>query len=212
MGFSLRGILQNQAPSPISLSQTRHFCCAASTPGRAFALPDPGCRTIPTANSRLDGIIDSVVRDHVSNNDLVELVRSEGWEQARKEEAKEQLNVAPVSEPHLLGPGFEPPSEQNDRLVKGREEITREIVADASKLILEFGMQLLDIRITRINYVESVQQKVSRPDDFRPQAHCRPVPVGGRGRAGRDSGPDGAGIGQLTSEAYKKIAGNSRAS
>ena len=33
---------------------------------------------IPTANSRLDGIIDSVVRDHVSNNDLVELVRSEG--------------------------------------------------------------------------------------------------------------------------------------
>src|SRR5208282_4733546 len=47
--------------------------------------------TIPTANSRLDGIIDSVVRDHVSNNDLVELVRSEGWEAARKEEAKEQL-------------------------------------------------------------------------------------------------------------------------
>ena len=35
--------------------------------------------TITTALSRLDGIIDSVVRDAVSENDLVELVRSEGW-------------------------------------------------------------------------------------------------------------------------------------
>ena len=40
--------------------------------------------SIPTAQSRLDGIIDSVVRDHVSNNDLVELVRSEGWEEAKQ--------------------------------------------------------------------------------------------------------------------------------
>ncbi|MGD8705124.1 MAG: SPFH domain-containing protein, partial [Syntrophobacterales bacterium] len=35
--------------------------------------------TKTTALSRLDGIIDSVVRDAVSENDLVELVRSEGW-------------------------------------------------------------------------------------------------------------------------------------
>jgi len=34
-----------------------------------------------TALSRLDGIIDSVVRDRVSNNNLEELVRSEGWEE-----------------------------------------------------------------------------------------------------------------------------------
>ena len=35
--------------------------------------------TKSTALSRLDGIIDSVVRDAVSENDLAELVRSEGW-------------------------------------------------------------------------------------------------------------------------------------
>jgi len=40
--------------------------------------------SITTAQSRLDGIIDSVVRDHVSNNDLVEIVRSEGWEEAKQ--------------------------------------------------------------------------------------------------------------------------------
>ncbi len=52
-------------------------------------------------NSRLDGIIDSVVRDHVSNNDLVELVRSEGWE-----EAKQKLSEAGIPESQMLESGL----------------------------------------------------------------------------------------------------------
>lgn len=109
--------------------------------------------SVATANSRLDGIIDSVVRDHVSNNDLVELVRSEGWA-----EAKQQLREAGLAESVLIT-GFET-EEHADTLIKGREKITREMVADASRLLPEFGIELLDIRIKRINYVESVQQKV----------------------------------------------------
>jgi membrane protease subunit HflC len=45
-------------------------------------------------------------------------------------------------------------------MTKGREKITREMLADASRLLPEFGIELMDIRIKRINYVESVQQKV----------------------------------------------------
>jgi membrane protease subunit HflC len=110
-----------------------------------------------TAQSRLDGIIDSVVRDHVSNNDLVELVRSEGWE-----EAIQTLREAGIPDFQMPEMGAENPSssESNDHLTKGREKITREMVADASRLLPEFGIELLDIRIKRINYVESVQQKV----------------------------------------------------
>ncbi len=113
--------------------------------------------TIPTAHSRLDGIIDSVVRDHVSNNDLVELVRSEGWE-----EAKQTLREAgiPDFQPIELSGDSAQGGETSDHLTKGREKITREMVADASRLLPEFGIELLDIRIKRINYVESVQQKV----------------------------------------------------
>lgn len=113
--------------------------------------------TLTTAHSRLDGIIDSVVRDHVSNNDLMELVRSEGWE-----EAKDRLREAGLPEFDLLESSLEA-SQAGDgasRLNKGREKITREMVADASRLLPEFGIELLDIRIKRINYVESVQQKV----------------------------------------------------
>jgi modulator of FtsH protease HflC len=113
--------------------------------------------TISTANSRLDGIIDSVVRDHVSNNDLVELVRSEGWE-----EAKQTLREAGIPDFQLLEMSRDNPQggETSERLTKGREKITREMVADASRLLPEFGIELMDIRIKRINYVESVQQKV----------------------------------------------------
>jgi modulator of FtsH protease HflC len=113
--------------------------------------------TIATAHSRLDGIIDSVVRDHVSNNDLVELVRSEGWE-----EAKQTLREAGIPDFQVLEMGRDSPQggEASDYLTKGREKITREMVADASRLLPEFGIELLDIRIKRINYVESVQLKV----------------------------------------------------
>ncbi|MCE5243849.1 MAG: protease modulator HflC [Desulfobacteraceae bacterium] len=112
--------------------------------------------TVQTAMGRLDGIIDSVVRDHVSNNDLVELVRSEGWE-----EAKDHLREAGIHDPQIMEAVLNSESSDvSDRLRKGREKITREMVADASNLLPEFGIDLLDIRVKRINYVDSVQQKV----------------------------------------------------
>jgi modulator of FtsH protease HflC len=113
--------------------------------------------SVPTAHSRLDGIIDSVVRDHVSDNDLVELVRSEGWEEARQ-----TLQEVGIPDFQLLDTSGDnaPGGEPIDHLTKGREKITREMVADASRLLPEFGIELMDIRIKRINYVESVQQKV----------------------------------------------------
>ncbi|SHE56917.1 protease FtsH subunit HflC [Desulfacinum infernum DSM 9756] len=111
---------------------------------------------VPTAMSRLDGIIDSVVRDHVSNNNLVELVRSEGWEEAR-----EKLMEAGLGDYQLLlSTSAQTDPEMSPVLTKGREKITREMLADAARLVPEFGIELLDIRIKRINYVQSVQQKV----------------------------------------------------
>ena len=113
--------------------------------------------SLQTAHSRLDGIIDSVVRDHVSDNNLVELVRSEGWENARR-----TLEEAGFSEAAFKDLGTETPfgEEASEQMTKGREKITREMVADASRLLPEFGIELMDIRIKRIKFVESVQQKV----------------------------------------------------
>jgi membrane protease subunit HflC len=152
---------------------------------------------LTTAASRLDGIIDSVVRDHVSNNDLVELVRSEGWY-----EAKQKLQEANI--PDLLVKEKTEGGEQSDRLIKGREKITREMVADASRLLPEFGIQLLDIRIKRINYEEVVQQKVFERMISERKRIAAQYRSEGEGERAAILGQAEKEMAKITSEAYRK--------
>ncbi len=98
------------------------------------------------AQNRLNDILDSVVRDQVSSSELVELVRSASWEVPEDEVLKEV------------------PKEQEEALKKeiarGREQITRTILAEARKIIPQYGIELVDVRIKRLDYVESVREKV----------------------------------------------------
>lgn len=150
--------------------------------------------TLPVANSRLDGIIDSVVRNHVSNNDLVELVRSEGWS-----EAKDKLRDAGLENYHAFDPWM-----TEEPLTKGREKITREMVADASRLLPEFGIELLDIRIKRINYVESVQQKVFERMISERKRIAAQYRSEGEGERAAILGQMERELAKVSSEAYKK--------
>ena len=98
------------------------------------------------ARSRLNDIIDSVVRDKVSNTELEEIVRSKDW----------NPNPAEVGDTAVLGT-------DDDLKVapkKGREQLTREITADAQKVIAALGIELVDVRIKRLNYIEEVRSKV----------------------------------------------------
>jgi len=98
------------------------------------------------ARSRLDDIIDSVVRDQVSASELVELVRSASWEVPEGEVLEEV--PAEVRE------------ELKKQVTRGREELTRTILAEARRVIPQYGIELVDVRIKRLNYIESVQEKV----------------------------------------------------
>lgn len=98
------------------------------------------------AQSRLDDIIDSVVRDMVSANPLVELVRSSSWETPEGvvlEEAPKELV-----------------EELKKEITLGREKITRAILEGARKITPQYGIEVVDVRIKRLNYVESVREKV----------------------------------------------------
>ena len=99
------------------------------------------------AQSRLDDIIDSVVRDQVSGSELVELVRSTSW-------------VIPKGEVLEEVPA-ELEEELKKKIARGREEITRIILAEARKIIPQYGIELVDVRIKRLDYVESVREKVN---------------------------------------------------
>lgn len=98
------------------------------------------------AQSRLNDILDSVVRDQVSSSELVELVRSASW----KLPEGEALDEVPK----------EREEELKREIARGREEITRTILAEAQKIIPQYGIELVDVRIKRLDYVESVREKV----------------------------------------------------
>ena len=99
------------------------------------------------AYAKLDDTIDAVLRDYVSANPLVELVRT----------TNEMPTVEDV-EGQVLSPFQEATAPET--VLLGREKITRAILAEASKAMPAFGMELIDVRIKRINYVEQVRKKV----------------------------------------------------
>ncbi|MFH2119126.1 MAG: protease modulator HflC [Pseudomonadota bacterium] len=98
------------------------------------------------AQSRLNDIIDSVVRDQVSSSELVELVRSSSWKVPGEAVLQE---VAAEREKEL-----------KQKITRGREDITRTILTEARKIIPQYGIELVDVRIKRLDYVESVREKV----------------------------------------------------
>ena len=98
------------------------------------------------AQSRLNDIIDSVVRDQVSSSELVDLVRSSSW----KVPGEEALLAVPA----------ELEKELKKKITRGREEITRTILTEARRIIPQYGIELVDVRIKRLDYVESVREKV----------------------------------------------------
>jgi membrane protease subunit HflC len=98
------------------------------------------------ARSRLDDIIDSVVRDQVSRSELVELVRSASWEVPEGE----ALAEVPAEVQAQLA----------QKMTRGREEITRNILTEAQKIMPQYGIELVDVRIRRLDYIESVRERV----------------------------------------------------
>ncbi|HCC55308.1 MAG TPA: protease modulator HflC [Desulfobulbaceae bacterium] len=91
------------------------------------------------AQTILDDIIDGTVRDLVNKNDLVEIIRSSDWD------------------PEGMGFG---PAGKEEQIRYGRDKISAMIHAAASKVTPQYGIELVDVMFKRVNYIETVQQRV----------------------------------------------------
>jgi membrane protease subunit HflC len=98
------------------------------------------------ARTRLDDILDSVARDIVSGTDLEEIVRSADWQVDVSDLAEEDASA--LEETDLQRPQ------------KGRAQLEQEMLAAASVPMPELGIELVDVRIKRINYIDSVREQV----------------------------------------------------
>jgi modulator of FtsH protease HflC len=143
------------------------------------------------ARSRLNDIIDSVVRDQVSGSELVELVRSASWV-VPKGEVLEEV-PAEVRE------------ELKKEVVRGREEITRTILTEARKVIPQYGIELVDVRIKRLDYVESVREKVYARMISERKRIAAQFRSEGEGRSAEILGTMEKELRQIRSTAYRRV-------
>jgi membrane protease subunit HflC len=143
------------------------------------------------ARSRLDDIIDSVVRDMVSSNPLVELVRSSTWE-TPKEEILEEVSKEVVEE-------------LKKEINLGREGLTRAVLAVVRKIAPQYGIEVVDVRIKRLNYIESVREKVyARMISERKRIAAR-FRSEGEGRSAEILGNMEKELREIRSTAYKQV-------
>ncbi|MEW6440478.1 MAG: protease modulator HflC [bacterium] len=142
------------------------------------------------AQSRLDDIIDSVVRDQVSSSELIELVRSASWrvpEEALEEVAEEREK------------------EIKKQVTRGREEITRTILSEARKIIPQYGIDLVDVRIKRLDYVETVRERVYARMISERQRVAAEFRSEGEGRSAEILGEMGKELRSIRSSAYRRV-------
>ncbi|MDZ7827709.1 MAG: protease modulator HflC [Gammaproteobacteria bacterium] len=122
------------------------------------------------ARTRLDDIIDSVVRDMVSSTELEEIIRSRDWE----------VDVDALEDPALAERG-DVDLQQQPTL--GRELLEAEILARAKESMPDLGIQLDDVRIKRVNYIQSVREQVENRMIAERQSIAERFRSEGRGRS-----------------------------
>ncbi|MDH3508562.1 MAG: protease modulator HflC [Gammaproteobacteria bacterium] len=142
------------------------------------------------ARTRLDNILDSATRDIVSGTELEEIVRSADW----------QVDVAELDEEELSALG-----ETNlERPTKGRVQLEQEMLAAASQLMPELGIELMDVRIKRINYIDSVRVQVESRMISERQSIAARFRSEGQGRSEEILGDMERQLRLITSEAERK--------
>ncbi|GAG03844.1 unnamed protein product, partial [marine sediment metagenome] len=142
------------------------------------------------AYARLDDIVNSATRDAITSHLLVEAIRNSN----RILESKEEEEVV-VTEEAL------------EKIKVGREALAGMILNKAKVLAPQYGIELIDVRIKRINYVEAVRRKVYERMIAERKRAAEQYRSEGQGKKAEIEGQTGKELKQITSEAYRKAQG-----
>ncbi|MDZ7789388.1 MAG: protease modulator HflC [Xanthomonadales bacterium] len=143
------------------------------------------------ARTRLDDIVDSVVRDMVSSTELEEIVRSRDWE----------VDVDNLEDP-ALAERSDVDLEKQPSL--GRELLEKEILERARDSMPDLGIELDDVRIKRVNYIDSVRQQVESRMIAERQSIAERFRSEGRGRSQEILGNMERELRRISSEANRE--------
>lgn len=141
-----------------------------------------------SGQSRLDDILDGETRNAVASNELLDLVRSTDRQPEVYEDYLEELEVL-------------------EEITVGREEIETMVLDTANERTEDLGIEILDFRFKRMNYVTEVRERVYDrmisernriADQFRSE---------GQGEARSIEGQKERDLAQIQSEAEREAEG-----
>ena len=140
------------------------------------------------AMTKLNDIIDPAVRNFITSHSLIEAVRKSNRELDTREVGLEDV--------------------EKDRrsiytIEVGREKITQGILDQAQPKLAQFGIELVDVKIKRINYVEEVRKSVYGRMIAERKQIAEKFRSEGKGEARKIQGDKERDLQQITSEAYK---------
>jgi membrane protease subunit HflC len=146
-----------------------------------------------SAQSRLEDILGSETRNAVAKHDLIEIVRID---KNRKPLRDENLKNVPTG----LGTiGVLPPIEY------GRLKIEDEIKTKAAGKLSEFGIELLDLRLKRVNYNPDVLDRIYQRMMSERRQIAQRFRSEGEGEAARIAGQKERDLNEIQSTAYRQV-------
>ncbi len=143
-----------------------------------------------SALSRLDDILGSETRNAIARHELIEVIRTT---KDRVPVRDEVLSDAPGN----LGVLYP--------ITEGRAKVEEGIFKEAAPKLLDFGIELLDIRFKRINYNETVRQRIYERMTSERQQIAERFRSEGAGEAAKITGRKEKDLQQIESEAYRKV-------
>lgn len=147
-------------------------------------------KDLSSAQGRLDEIIDPAVRNFITSNKLIEAVRKSN----REMDIVEMGMDAKTKDEHKT----------TYSISTGRDKITEGIMEQAIPKMAKFGIELVDVKIKRINYVEEVRKSVYGRMIAERKQIAEKFRSEGQGEARKILGDKERDLKLITSEAYRK--------
>ncbi|HVF72820.1 MAG TPA: protease modulator HflC [Chthoniobacterales bacterium] len=146
-----------------------------------------------SAQSRLEDILGSETRNAIAKHDLIEIVRTD---KDRKPMRDESLKVGPVGMGTI---GVLPP------IAFGRLKVEEEIKKAAAVKLAEFGVELLDLRLRRVNYNPDVLDRIYQRMISERRQIAQRFRSEGEGEAARIAGQKERDLNEIQSTAYRRV-------
>ena len=146
-----------------------------------------------SAQSRLEDILGSETRNAIAKHDLIEIIRTD---KDRKPVHDESLKSGPmgIGTIGVLQP-----------ITFGRLKIEGEIKKAAATKLKEFGIELLDLRLKRVNYNPDVLDRIYQRMISERRQIAQRFRSEGEGEAARIAGQKERDINEIQSTAYRQV-------